>query len=155
MDGGTLAARAVAVGSVGRGGDGRDDERPRSTDPGLIDDEDEADDVGENQWLDVLEKKTFEMGMNQSGMKMGSLMTGEEDLPRVAAVINVGLRPRRIWNVLIVAVVMSGLDRGKDSPVMVGPTAVGVGLSTVTASFIGDGSVVATSGGGCWRNGGS
>ncbi|KAL5978237.1 hypothetical protein ACLOJK_029354 [Asimina triloba] len=42
------------------------------------------------------------------------------DLPRVATVINFGLRPRRIWNVLVVAVVMSDLDRGDDDPTLVG-----------------------------------
>ncbi|KAL6004047.1 hypothetical protein ACLOJK_004594, partial [Asimina triloba] len=61
-----------------------------------------------------------EMGDDRSGMKMNSLITGEEDLPRVATVINVGLRPRRIWNVLVVSVVMSGLDRGDDGLVVMG-----------------------------------
>ncbi|KAL6000150.1 hypothetical protein ACLOJK_034828 [Asimina triloba] len=61
-----------------------------------------------------------EMGNDRSGMKMNMLMTGEEDLPRVATVINVGLQPRRIWNVLVVAVVMNGLDRGDDGSAVVG-----------------------------------
>ncbi|KAL5985595.1 hypothetical protein ACLOJK_027581 [Asimina triloba] len=60
------------------------------------------------------------MGDDRSGMKMNSLMTGEEDLPRVATVMNVGLRPQRIWNVLVVAVVMNSSDRGNDGPCMVG-----------------------------------
>ncbi|KAL6006483.1 hypothetical protein ACLOJK_037437 [Asimina triloba] len=46
----------------------------------------------------------------RSGMKMNSLMTGEEDLSRVATVINVGLRPQRIWNELDVSDVMSSSD---------------------------------------------
>ncbi|KAL6000405.1 hypothetical protein ACLOJK_024100 [Asimina triloba] len=52
----------------------------------------------------------FEMGDDRSRMKMGSS----------AAVINVGLRPRRIWNVLIVVVVMNGSDWCDDGPTMVG-----------------------------------
>ncbi|KAL5999346.1 hypothetical protein ACLOJK_040806 [Asimina triloba] len=60
------------------------------------------------------------MGDDRSGMKMNSLMTSEEDLPHVTTVINVGLRPRRIWNVLVVSVVMSGLDWGDDGPVVMG-----------------------------------
>ncbi|KAL6010663.1 hypothetical protein ACLOJK_001101 [Asimina triloba] len=60
------------------------------------------------------------MGDERSGMKMGSSATDEEDSPRVAAVIRVGLRPRRIWNVLVVAVVMSSSDWSDDGPAMVG-----------------------------------
>ncbi|KAL5984274.1 hypothetical protein ACLOJK_018378 [Asimina triloba] len=62
----------------------------------------------------------YEMGHDRSGMKLKLLMTGEEDSPRVASVINVSLRSQQIWNARIVAVVMSGLDRGKDGPMMVG-----------------------------------
>ncbi|KAL5976920.1 hypothetical protein ACLOJK_021257 [Asimina triloba] len=65
----------------------------------------------------------FEMGDDRSGMKMNLLMTGEEDFPRVATVIN---------NVLIVAVVMSGLDRGKDGPTV-------MGLDGGELPFFGDG----------------
>ncbi|KAL6004486.1 hypothetical protein ACLOJK_005039 [Asimina triloba] len=66
--------------------------------------------IWENGWPDELGKKTSEMGHDRSGMELNLLMTGEEDLPRVATVINVGLRPRRIWNVLIVSAVMNDLD---------------------------------------------
>ncbi|KAL5996617.1 hypothetical protein ACLOJK_007536 [Asimina triloba] len=90
----------------------------------------------ENGWRDGLEKKT---------MKMNSLMTGEEDLPRVATVINVGLRPRRIWNVLVVAVMMNGLDRGKDGPAMVGSTAGDVASSSSRSSSGRDGRSAAAS----------
>ncbi|KAL5986190.1 hypothetical protein ACLOJK_014523 [Asimina triloba] len=93
------------------------DEQPGSSNPGLADDE------NEDRW--VLGKMTVdgaleENDLRRSGMKMNLLMTGEEDLPRVVAVIIVGLWPRRIWNVLVVVVVMSGLDRGKDGPTVVG-----------------------------------
>ncbi|KAL5985299.1 hypothetical protein ACLOJK_027280, partial [Asimina triloba] len=60
------------------------------------------------------------MGHDWSGMELNLLMAGEEDLPRVATVINVGLRPRQIWNVLVVSVVMSGLDQGDDGPIVMG-----------------------------------
>ncbi|KAL5986533.1 hypothetical protein ACLOJK_014866, partial [Asimina triloba] len=42
----------------------------------------------------------------------------EEDLPRVAFVINVGLRPRQIWNELAVAVMMNGSDWSDGGPSM-------------------------------------
>ncbi|KAL6000391.1 hypothetical protein ACLOJK_024086, partial [Asimina triloba] len=58
----------------------------------------------------AMARSRFEMGHDRSGMKLKLLMTGEEDLPRVATVMNVGLRPQRIWNVLVVAVVMNGSD---------------------------------------------
>ncbi|KAL5985183.1 hypothetical protein ACLOJK_036421 [Asimina triloba] len=121
------AARAVELGQLGRsGGDGRDDERPGSTDPGLVDDGNEDNKLWEIRRLDeALEENVLsEMGHDRSGMKLKLLMTGEEDLPRVATVMNVGLRPQRIWNVLVVAVVMNGSDRGNDDPLMVG-SAVG------------------------------
>ncbi|KAL5994586.1 hypothetical protein ACLOJK_024639 [Asimina triloba] len=62
----------------------------------------------------------FEMDHDRSGMELNLLITGEEDSPRVAAVISVGLRLRRIWNVLVVSVVMSGLDRGDNGPTVMG-----------------------------------
>ncbi|KAL6008222.1 hypothetical protein ACLOJK_033728 [Asimina triloba] len=84
----------------------------------------------ENGWPDGLEKKTpwaafmarfrSEMGHDRSGMMLNLLMTSEEDSPRVASMINVGLRSRRIWNVLVVAVVMNDLDRGSDGSAVVG-----------------------------------
>ncbi|KAL6013343.1 hypothetical protein ACLOJK_003836, partial [Asimina triloba] len=67
-------------------------------------------------WWTALETDVFEengrseMGHDRSGMKLKLLMTGEEDSPRVASVINVGLRSQQIWNVRIIVVVMSGLD---------------------------------------------
>ncbi|KAL5986634.1 hypothetical protein ACLOJK_014967, partial [Asimina triloba] len=75
-------------------------------------------------WISHMARFRSEMGHDQSGMELNFLMTGEEDLPRVASVINVGLRPRQIWNVLVVAVVMNGLDRGKDRLSVVGSAAV-------------------------------
>ncbi|KAL6002986.1 hypothetical protein ACLOJK_023208 [Asimina triloba] len=62
----------------------------------------------------------FEMGHDRSGMELNLLMTGKEDSPRVTSVINVSLRPRQIWNELVVAVVMNGSDVGEDGPVVVG-----------------------------------
>ncbi|KAL5979020.1 hypothetical protein ACLOJK_018917 [Asimina triloba] len=62
----------------------------------------------EEKWM--MARFRSEMGDDRSGMKMNSLMTGEEDLPRVATVINFGLRPQRIWNELDVSDVMSGSD---------------------------------------------
>ncbi|KAL6002421.1 hypothetical protein ACLOJK_034353, partial [Asimina triloba] len=54
------AARAVERGQLGRsGGDGRDDEWPRSTDPGLADDGNEDRGIWENGWPDELGKKTL------------------------------------------------------------------------------------------------
>ncbi|KAL6002327.1 hypothetical protein ACLOJK_034258 [Asimina triloba] len=50
------------------------------------------------------------MGHDRSGIELKLLMTGEEDSPRVAAVINVGLRSQQIWNVRIVFFVMNGSD---------------------------------------------
>ncbi|KAL5978402.1 hypothetical protein ACLOJK_029519, partial [Asimina triloba] len=116
-------------GDDGRGRDARSaagglctlvDERPGSTDPGLADDGNEDNKLWEIRRSDELGKKTLcaaamarfrsEMGHDRSGIELNLLMTGEEDSPRVAAVINVGLRSQQIWNVRIVAVVMSGLD---------------------------------------------
>ncbi|KAL5975349.1 hypothetical protein ACLOJK_019671 [Asimina triloba] len=51
-----------------------------------------------------------EMGHDRSGIELNLLMTGEEDSPRVASMINVGLRSQQIWNVLVVAVVMNSSD---------------------------------------------
>ncbi|KAL6009518.1 hypothetical protein ACLOJK_022747 [Asimina triloba] len=73
-------------------------------------------------------------------IELNSLMTGEEDSPRVATVINVGLRPRWIWNVLVVAVMMNDSDRGSD-----GPAVVGLGWSATASSWA---SFVAVDGGG-------
>ncbi|KAL5996732.1 hypothetical protein ACLOJK_007652, partial [Asimina triloba] len=84
-----------------------------------------------------------------SGIEVMLLMTGEEDLPRVASVINVGLRPRRIWNVLVVPVVMNGLDGGNDDPTMVGRTTVGVGSSSSSSPSTVRRCMAAT-GGMCW-----
>ncbi|KAL6013190.1 hypothetical protein ACLOJK_003682 [Asimina triloba] len=53
-------------------------------------------------------------------IKMNLLVMSEEDSPRVATVINVGLRPRRIWNVLIVFVVMNDFDGPTGCSAMVG-----------------------------------
>ncbi|KAL5980249.1 hypothetical protein ACLOJK_036716 [Asimina triloba] len=67
-------------------------------------------------WWTALETDAFEengrseMGHDRSGIELNLLMTGEEDSPRVASVINVDLRPRQIWNVLIVFFVMNGSD---------------------------------------------
>ncbi|KAL6000621.1 hypothetical protein ACLOJK_024320 [Asimina triloba] len=68
------------------------------------------------------------LGENRRGMELISLMTGEEDSPRVASVINVGLRPRQIWNVLVVPVVMNDSDWIDGGPSMVGSTAVDDGF---------------------------
>ncbi|KAL6002101.1 hypothetical protein ACLOJK_037549 [Asimina triloba] len=97
------------------------------------------------------------MGDDRSGMKMNLLMTGEEDLPRVATAINIGLRPRQIWNVLVVTIVMSSLDRGNDGPAMVGLDREDDG---VVVFFVGvvhqrrastdSGSMVVATGGVCW-----
>ncbi|KAL5985403.1 hypothetical protein ACLOJK_027387 [Asimina triloba] len=96
------------------GDDGQHDERPGSVDPGLIDDE---------KWRQQLLKKmdgdmglrrkclaSSEMDHDRSGIELNLLMTGEEDSPRVASMINVGLRSQQIWNVRIVFFVMNGSD---------------------------------------------
>ncbi|KAL6000815.1 hypothetical protein ACLOJK_006541, partial [Asimina triloba] len=127
------ATSAVGVGEVvaacwlvgvladgrGRGDDGRRcDARPAA---GLADDGRRRGNEDRGFWKirrldEALEENVlFEMGHDRSGMKLKLLMTGEEDLPRVATVMN---------NVLVVAVVMNGLDRGNDGPLMVG-SAVG------------------------------
>ncbi|KAL5972852.1 hypothetical protein ACLOJK_039658 [Asimina triloba] len=80
------------------------------------------------------------MGHDRSGIELNLLMTGEEDSPRVATVVSVGLRSQQIWNVRIVAVVMNGSDRGND-----GPAVVGLGRSATTSSWA---SYVAVDGGG-------
>ncbi|KAL5995517.1 hypothetical protein ACLOJK_025580 [Asimina triloba] len=100
-----------------------------SSDPGLAVDGDRADDVGENQWLDVLEKKTLcapfvmingRIQAMKSEMEVMGAATEKRDLPRVAAVISVGLLPRRIWNVLVVTVVMIDSDCINGGPTVVG-----------------------------------
>ncbi|KAL5977912.1 hypothetical protein ACLOJK_036935 [Asimina triloba] len=92
------------------------------------------------------------MGMNQSGIEVMLLMTGEEDLPRVASVINVGLRPRQIWNELAVAVMMNGSDWSDGGPSMVGSTVASLpSTATLTTSWSSSSAGVAmggTAGGG-------
>ncbi|KAL5986318.1 hypothetical protein ACLOJK_014651 [Asimina triloba] len=61
-----------------------------------------------------------EMGNDRSRMKVGLSVTEEEDSPRVAAVINIGLWLRRIWNGLVAAIMMSGLDLSNGGLTMVG-----------------------------------
>ncbi|KAL6008513.1 hypothetical protein ACLOJK_034025 [Asimina triloba] len=50
------------------------------------------------------------MGDDRSGMEVGSSATEEVSLPRVAVVIDVDLRPRRIWDGLNAVVMMDDLD---------------------------------------------
>ncbi|KAL5984788.1 hypothetical protein ACLOJK_038624 [Asimina triloba] len=77
---------------------------PGSPDPGLAGDEDEADSVGKNRRRDVLGKKTIgamvrfrsEMGVDRSGMEVGSSATEEANSPWLAAAGSDVLRPRRI-----------------------------------------------------------
>ncbi|KAL5994121.1 hypothetical protein ACLOJK_034993 [Asimina triloba] len=86
----------------------RHDERPGSSNPGL------ADDGNKYRW--VLGKTTIVRVRSENGddRRRGGrilMVMDEEDSPRVTSVIN---------NVLIVAIVMSGLDRGDDGPAVVG-----------------------------------
>ncbi|KAL5985611.1 hypothetical protein ACLOJK_027597 [Asimina triloba] len=80
-------------GGAAKGGTG--DGRPGSTDLGLAGDDDES---------------GFEMGNDRRRMKVESSATEEASMPRVAAVIDVGLRPRRIWDGLDAAIMMDYLD---------------------------------------------
>ncbi|KAL6000460.1 hypothetical protein ACLOJK_024159 [Asimina triloba] len=66
--------------------------------------ETKVDDYGRNRRRDDI----FEE--NDLGIEVMGVATERRDLSCVAAVISVGLRPRRIWNVLLIAVVMSGSD---------------------------------------------
>ncbi|KAL6001205.1 hypothetical protein ACLOJK_006937, partial [Asimina triloba] len=70
--------------------------QPGSTDPGLAGDRDEADGYEQNQLRDELEKK----------------MIGARSLrrPDLAAVVDVNLRPRRIWDGLDVVNMIDDLD---------------------------------------------
>ncbi|KAL5989438.1 hypothetical protein ACLOJK_010330 [Asimina triloba] len=58
----------------------------------------------------VMVRSGFEMGDDQRRMKVESLATEEASLPRVAVVIDVGLRPRLIWDGLDTVIMMDGLD---------------------------------------------
>ncbi|KAL6009565.1 hypothetical protein ACLOJK_022795 [Asimina triloba] len=128
-----LVRQQWTVGSV--------DERPGLTDPGLADDRNEDSKLWEIRRPDELGKKTlcaaamarfrFEMGHDRSGIELNLLMTGEEDSPRVAAVINVGLRSQQIWNVCVVFFMMNGSDGPSGRSPVVGSTAMGVGGTDV------------------------
>ncbi|KAL5986665.1 hypothetical protein ACLOJK_014998 [Asimina triloba] len=128
--------KCVGEASGGRHRNNKRGGRPGSSDPGLTVDRDEVKVV----WL------RFGISDDRGEMEVMRAATEKENFPRVATVINVILRPRRIWNVLIIAVVMNDLDRGKDDPAV-------VGSDGATTSFVGDGNMVAASGGGCWQNG--
>ncbi|KAL5985161.1 hypothetical protein ACLOJK_036398 [Asimina triloba] len=56
--------------------------------------------------LSVTMKKQTSWGDNRSRMEVGSSATEEKSVRRVAAVINVGLRPRRIWDGLDAAIMI-------------------------------------------------
>ncbi|KAL5973248.1 hypothetical protein ACLOJK_037275 [Asimina triloba] len=58
----------------------------------------------------------FEMGDDQRRMKVESSATEEASLPWVAAIIDVGLPPRRIWDGLDAAIMMDSLDGSTGRP---------------------------------------
>ncbi|KAL5988690.1 hypothetical protein ACLOJK_026790 [Asimina triloba] len=55
-------------------------------------------------------RSEFEMGDDRKRMKVESSAMKETSLPRVATVINVSLRPQRIWDGLDVVVMIDDLD---------------------------------------------
>ncbi|KAL5986479.1 hypothetical protein ACLOJK_014812 [Asimina triloba] len=89
---------------------GQHDGWPGSSDSGLAGDNDEAVGfVGIDVRMTMVPSK-FEIGHDRRRMKVESSVTEEMSLLRVATVINVGLRPRWIWDGLDLMVMMDGLD---------------------------------------------
>ncbi|KAL6001540.1 hypothetical protein ACLOJK_007278 [Asimina triloba] len=145
--GGDVGGRYGAGNVVGVEADGQRDERSGSTDPGLAGDENDADGFwGDStaRWGFRRKRLTFD---DRSGVKVHSLVTEEEDSPCVAVVINVGLRPHRIWDDLDAAIMMDGLDWSNGGPTMVSSDGDEVGSSSSLTMVDGDGDMGGVAGG--------
>ncbi|KAL5994240.1 hypothetical protein ACLOJK_035112 [Asimina triloba] len=90
----------------------------------------------------------FEMGDDRSGMEACSSATEETSLPRVAAVIDVGLRPRRIWDGLNATIIMDDLDGPTGYSLLVGFDGMKLPLSSSSSTHAG-GAAGSTTSGGC------
>ncbi|KAL5986422.1 hypothetical protein ACLOJK_014755 [Asimina triloba] len=106
---------------VGAKAGGVSNGRPGSTDPGLPTTETKADGYRRNRRRD--ENDLSSNDMNQSGIEVMGVAMERVKLDSYGCCGTVGVRSRRILNVLVVAVVMNDSDFINCGPTVVGPTA--------------------------------